>query len=140
MTKLKEPRRANGRLFKHVGDLTDFSTVLIVLAELSPERTTAAQLSFFLTAAIADLAGKPATFTELRDATGPVIGKSLHTTYQIFLDKERRRSDSVRVSQGVGWLERELDPTDNRRHYLRLTAKGREVIDEVVAAIHGKES
>lgn len=134
---LTKPKRQNARLMPHVGALTDFSTVLIVLAELSPERVTAAQLAFFLSAAIADIGGRPATFTELRDAVGPAIGKSLHTTYQVFLDRERTRGDGIPVAPGVGWLERETNPTDQRQKFLRLTAKGREVIKEVVEAMEG---
>lgn len=92
---------------------------------------TLPQAAFFLEAALADLRGCPTTFSELREALGPIIGKSLHTTYKVFLDEGRNRNG--KREPGVGWLTRETDPKDNRRHYLRLTDAGREVLDKLVA-------
>jgi hypothetical protein len=120
-----------------VGALTDFSAALIELAEQAPERTTAAQMAFFVLAGMADAAGKPATFTEIRDAVGPTINRSLHTTYKVFLDRVQRRSDTPATRQGLGWLTREEDPEDNRRKYLRLTPKGRAVIRSLVETLQG---
>lgn len=112
----------------HVRDLRNFSTALIALAEQAPERTTVAQMVFFLLAGMADAAGKPATFTELKEAAGDSINRSLHTTYKLFLDRPQTRSDYDSKRQGLGWLTREIDPRDNRRNYLRLTPKGRSVL------------
>lgn len=111
-----------------VGELADFSTVMLTLAELVPERTTLAQMSFFLLAAAADLKGRAATFTEIRDAVGPAVNRSLHTTYKLFLDRPLKRSDYKSDRIGLGWLTREMDPDDNRRNYLRLTKAGKAVI------------
>jgi hypothetical protein len=114
-----------------VADLRSFSTALTYLAEQAPERTTSAQMAFFILAGIADAAGKPATFTEIKEEIGPAINKSLHTTYKVSLDREQRRSDTDAVRQGLGWLTREEDPIDNRRKYLRLTSKGRDVLRDL---------
>jgi hypothetical protein len=113
--------------------LRNFSAGLIVLAELSPRQLTAAQLAFFLTAGLADRAGRASTFTDLKDAVGPTVNRSLHTTYKVFL-KEGRVRDGDRVT-GLGWLKADLDPLDHRRKFLRLTNAGQRVIDEVAAAI-----
>jgi DNA-binding MarR family transcriptional regulator len=40
---------------------------------------------------------------------------------------------------GMGYVSRRTDPKDRRRHKLRLTAKGREVYDEVVPLARGIE-
>lgn len=119
---------SSNELTLRVGELTDYSTVLLTLAEMVPERTTLAQVSFFLLAAIADAAGKPATFTELREAVGPAVNRSLHTTYKLFLDRPMRRSDYDSKRQGLGWLTREMDPDDNRKNYLRLTPSGKAIV------------
>ncbi|WJY17693.1 hypothetical protein QQS45_08535 [Alteriqipengyuania flavescens] len=131
---------ANDRLYRHVGDLTDLSTALIVLAELTPERITVAQTAFFLSAAIADIAGRPATFTELKEAIGPAIGRSLHSTYQAFLDRENVRYSRGEHQKGLAWLTRETNPADQRQKFLRLTPQGREIVAEVAMALTGTES
>ena len=115
-----------------VGELTDYSTVMLTLAEMVPERTTLAQMTFFLLAAIADLGGKPATFTDIKEAVGPAVNRSLHTTYKLFLDRPLKRSDYESNRQGLGWLTREMDPNDNRKNYLRLTSSGRAIIKMVL--------
>ncbi len=97
------------------------------ISETLPERCTTAQLMFFLTAAMHDLADSPCTFTELRDEVGPNVSRSLHTTYRVFLDEQRKRSDYDCRQHGLGWLTREVDPKDGRRKLLRLTEEGREV-------------
>ena len=112
----------------------DLSKSLLILANEAPERTTLAQMTFFLLAGTADLAGKPSTFTEIRDRVGPTVNRSLHTTYKVFLDRPLKRSDYQSKRQGLGWLTREIDPQDNRRNYLRLTAKGRRVLAKALGA------
>jgi len=119
----------------HASALRDFSSGLIALAEAAPERMTFAQGVFFLFAGLADLAGKPATFSELRESVGGPISRSLHTTYKVFLDETDRQR---RGQQALGWLSRETDPMDNRYKYLRLTKKGREVLASVIEAVSGE--
>lgn len=129
---------AKARL-QHVGALRNFSAALIELAEKAPERTTAAQMAFFVLAGMADAAGKPATFTEIKEAVGDTINRSLHTTYKVFLDREQRRSDTDAVRQGLGWLTREEDRVDNRRKYLRLTPKGRAILSSLIETMEGAD-
>lgn len=128
--------KASGSLIAHVSDLRTFSSGLLALTELGPERLTLAQSTFFLFAGIADLAGGPATFTELRDLIGPTMSRSLHTTYKVFLGEDEREA---KRQQALGWLLRETDAKDNRRKYLRLTNEGRRVMSEVIRAVTGED-
>lgn len=115
-----------------VSRLRDFAVPLIRAAELAPDRLTLGQLAFFIYAGMADLSGHPATFTEIRDIAGERINKSLHTTYKVLLEGSRR-SDRANTP-GVGWLYREMDPTDNRRKLLRLTRTGDEILRALTAS------
>jgi hypothetical protein len=130
-----KPKTARAELQRSLGDLIEFSTGLIALAELSPRTLTLGQMTFFLIAAGADLKGKPAVFSEIREAIGDVIGNSLHTTYKVFLDEAGRRTDQASPSARLGWLTRVIDPQDNRRKFLHLTAKGHEVLLDLQAAL-----
>lgn len=118
---------------KSITALRNFSAGLILLAEVSPRNLTMSQLTFFLTAAMADIGGRPATFSELKEAVGPAVGRSLHTTYKIFL-KEGRMRDGVRM-EGVGWLKTDVDPLDNRRKPMSLTRSGKRIVDELLATL-----
>ena len=125
-----------GSLIRHASELRSFSSGLLALTELGPERLSLAQATFFLFAGLADLAGRPATFTELRDLIGPTMSKSLHTTYKVFLgDKDRE----AKRQAALGWIMRETDANDNRRKYLRLTNEGRRVMTELVRAVTGED-
>lgn len=106
---------------------------MLALAEEAPDRTTLAQMTFFIFAGKADLAGKPATFTEIRDKLGPAVSRSLHTTSKLFLDRPINRSDYKAKRPGLGWLTREMDPADNRRNFLRLTTRGHQVLEKVLS-------
>jgi hypothetical protein len=124
---LKARRRA------HTPALRNFSVGVVTLAEIAPRHLTLAQASFFLAAAMADRAGKPATFTELQEAVGPAINRSLHTTYRVFLNEGRIRNG--KRQDGLGWLRRETDPSDNRRKWIKLTPLGQSVADEIGQAL-----
>ncbi|WP_296675710.1 hypothetical protein [Novosphingobium sp.] len=113
--------------------LRNFSAGLIVLAEVGPDRMTVTQGAFFLIAGLADQAGRPATFSEIRETLGDVLNKSLHTTYKVFLEEGRNREG--KREPGLGWLSRETDAADNRRKYLRLTNRGRQIMAEVASAL-----
>ncbi|BDW83715.1 hypothetical protein MACH24_31530 [Erythrobacter sp. Dej080120_24] len=119
------------KLMNSLRELKDWSGFLIRLAEHAPERLTLSQSVFFLEAAIADLSGRPATFTEIKEKHGGVMSRSLHTTYKVFLGEEGRES---KRQQALGWLMRETDPSDNRRKYLRLTVTGRRVMEDILTS------
>jgi hypothetical protein len=130
-------RSKSDPLFKHVGALADFSSALISLAQAAPDRMTMSQGVFFLLAAGADLAGRPTTFTEIRETAGPSINRSMHTTYKVLLDEPLERVDAPR-QKCLGWLQRHTNPLNGREKFLTLTPKGREIIREVLSAITGE--
>lgn len=113
----------------HIADLRNFSAAMMVLGEMAPERMTLSQAIFFIVAASADLAGKQPTFSDVRDALGDEINRTLHTTYRIVLEKSRV------YPKGLGWMTRVTNPNDNREKFLKLTPKGREVMQEVLRAL-----
>lgn len=131
MTMKTQPSRGYGT---STPVLRNFSAGLIVLAELGPDRLTLTQGAFFLLAGLADRTGRPATFSELRDTVGETVGRSLHTTYKVFLSEGRNR-DGERQA-GLGWLRAETDPADNRRRFLRLTQTGQRIMDAVFLALN----
>lgn len=115
--------------------LKSFAKGMVVMSAAAPRQLSMAQAAFFVAAALSDRAGKATTYTELKEELGPVVSRSLNTTYKIFL-KEGRLREGQRV-EGLGWLEAEVDPHDNRRRYLRLTPAGERIIDEIARAISG---
>nr|WP_294850003.1 hypothetical protein [uncultured Sphingomonas sp.] len=119
-------------LFKSVSDFGNFSAGMMVLGELAPERLTMSQAIFFVLAASADLAGRDPTYTDVKEAVGDKINKSLATTYKIFLPPSRV------YPNGLGWLVQEVNPNDTRVKFLRLSKKGRMVMREVLAGMKGE--
>jgi hypothetical protein len=71
----------------------------------------------FLWLAHADAKGSPASFSDLR-AEFEVFGRSVHTTYKIWLDR------SPQFPNALGWLETRPHPDDGRRQTIHLTDKG----------------
>lgn len=124
-------RRTDG-LSTHVAVLADFSSALITLTTLLPERITLSQAAFFLLTASADISGQRPTFTEIKDVLGPAVGRSLHSTYRSLL------VPSKAVPYGAGLLDRTENFDDNRQKILKLTPKGRELMREVIEALTGK--
>jgi hypothetical protein len=113
----------------HVGEFGGFSTALILLAELAPERMTLSQAIFFMLTATADLMGKDPTFSDIKGLVGGTVNRSLHTTYRVLLEPSRN------YPQGLGWLRQEPNPMDNREKFLRLTPKGRVVLKALLNAL-----
>lgn len=118
-------------LFKHAAELGSFSSALITLTDLLPERITLSQAAFFLLTAAADVAGQRPTFTEIKEVLGPAVGRSLHSTYRSLL------TPSKAVPYGAGLLERFENPDDNRQKILKLTPKGRALMMELVESLEG---
>jgi len=119
------------RLLSALPELKRFTAPVMRLASLAPDRLSLGQAVFFIEAARADLAGHPVTVSELLERTSQTISRSLGTTYQVFLEAEEGKRAK---RAALGWLVREIDPADNRRKYLRLTAKGRRVVEELIPA------
>lgn len=138
MTKTsKRVKRFSKRNLKtSTGERLNFRAASLLAAENVPDRLSVGQLVFFLHAAEADAQGAPQSFTELQKVMGPRANKTLHTTYKIFLDANRR-SDAANV-RGLNWLYQETDATDNRRKFLRLTPDGLAVYEAITEAAAGK--
>ena len=130
-------RKSTQTLTLSLKDLQAFSLGLVHLANAVPERTTANQITFFLFAAFADIRGTPLTFNEIRELVGPTLGRSLHTTYRVFLDGNR--TNGKNRASGLLWLHALTDPHDNRRKYLHLTQTGLEVMHGLLEAITSKK-
>ena len=122
-----------------VADVKKLLTVFGALAEQLPERATVGQTSTFLAAAVHDMTGNPATLTDLKDTLGPRMGRSIHTTYQLFLDRDIVRGDRP-VVKGLGWLTQEGDRKDYRKKYLRLTPRGRSVVQMILEEFDGNQN
>jgi hypothetical protein len=119
-------------LKQHIGDFAHFSAAMIVLAEMAPERMTMSQAIFFVLTATSELAGKQPTYSDIKEAVGDQINRSLHTTYRILLEPSRV------YPNGLGWLKQVPNPMDNRVKFLVMTPKGRKVMEEIMAALEGQ--
>jgi hypothetical protein len=126
------PKRRLDPLTTSVSAFADFSAGLMVIAELAPERLTCSQVIFFLLTGTADIAGRDPTYTDIKEAVGDKINKSLNTTYRIFLEPSRL------YPNGLGWLKQEPNPDDNRVKFLRLTKKGKDVMRQTLEALRGE--
>lgn len=117
-------------LFASVKPLASLSAAFLYLAEAGHDRLTINQAAFFLLVAAADARGAPLTLTELIEGTDGVLGKSIVNSYKALLEPHGRTKDFA-----LGWITREPDPDDERRKYLRLTDKGKEVARAALMAL-----
>ena len=60
-----KPPGTSPQLWKRVGELAGSSAFLLYLADVGSDRLTLTQVAFFMLAATADAAGKPATRSEI---------------------------------------------------------------------------
>lgn len=116
-------------LFKSVSKLAGLSAFLLYLAEEGNDRLTINQAAFFLIVAAADARGVPQTMGEIMENGEGVLNQSLKTTYKVLL-----APTPAYKGIGLGWITREPDPDDERRKYLRLTPKGKAVVDAALLA------
>jgi hypothetical protein len=116
-------------LWKRVGELGASSAFLLYLSDVASDRLSLTQAAFFMLAATADAAGKPATRTQLIHAYGDNFGGSVRNTYRQLLEPSRV------FPKALGWLTTEENPDDSREQFLRLTNKGKAVIDGALLAL-----
>ena len=109
-------------------DCEMLSAVMHVLTLVGTEKLTARQVLFFLAAAYLDLRGTPASPTQLREIYG-TLGRSIEKSKDQLLTKTKQNPDALE------WLVAEQDEDDRRYKYLRLTLKGRQVIESVSTAL-----
>lgn len=113
----------SSELFAFVKPLASLSAALLYLAEAGHDRLTINQAAFFLLVAAADARGRPLTLTEILEGAEDVLGKSIANSYKSLLEPHGRTPHSF----ALGWVYREPDLDDERRKYLRLTPKGKDV-------------
>lgn len=116
-------------LWKHVGELASSSAMLLYLAGLATDRLSLHQAAFFLIAATADAAGKPATRSELINTHMDGTRGSIRNSYRQLLAPSRV------YPKALGWLETEENPMDAREQLLRLSDEGRKVIEGVLLTL-----
>lgn len=127
---------------RSVRDLEMLSGVLSAVALRVPERTSVRQLLFFLTAAFMDIQNRPGGMTDIVDLLGdsdnldakgarkPLLGRGIEASYVLFLEPNKRNPDAL------GWLTAVEDEDNRRRKLIRLTDKGRKIIDGLSTAVH----
>lgn len=121
-------KSTEGSLWKRVGVLAGSSAFLIYLAEAGSHRLSLNQLAFFMLAATADAAGKPATYSEIvANTDGLTTG--IKNSYRQLLETSRA------YPKALGWLHTESNPDDERESFLRLTPVGRAVIEGALLAL-----
>jgi hypothetical protein len=91
------------------------------------------QAIFFLLTAATEIAGKQPTYSDIKEAIGDKLNRSLHTTYRILLEPSRT------FPKGLGWLYAEVNPNDNRVKFLRLTEAGKEVLRGINMVMKGTQ-
>lgn len=130
MTRMKTTKPVtSAQLWKRVSELGASSAFLLYLSDVASERLSLTQAAFFMLAATADAAGKPATRTQLIQAYGDRFGGSVRNTYRQLMEPSRV------FPKALGWLRAEENPDDIREQYLRLTEKGRGVIEGALLAL-----
>jgi hypothetical protein len=115
------------QLWKRVGELAGSSAFLLYLADVGSDRLSLTQAAFFMLAATADAAGRPATRSELIQAHGETFRGSIRNSYRQLLEPSRT------YPKALGWLSTEANPDDDREQFLRLTDEGKSVIKDALS-------
>lgn len=116
-------------LWKRVGELGASSAFLLYLSSVGSDRLSVTQAAFFMLAATADAAGQPATRSQLIEAHEEDFKGSIKNTYRQFLEPTRTHPN------GLGWLTQESNPDDYREKILKLTPRGRRVIEGALLSL-----
>jgi hypothetical protein len=80
-------------------------------------------------AAAADAKGVPVTRSQLLAASGAEFRPSLRNSYRALLSPSRA------YPHGLGWLDTEENPTDEREQFLVLSPKGRVIVETALMAL-----
>ena len=118
-----------GPLYLHVSSLEALCAGMMVMARMAPHRMTLSQVIFFVTAGTSIAAGKPTTYTEVKEMLGEEINRSLAQTYRVLFEPSRV------YPKALEWMTRETNPADNRQKFFQLTPQGRRVLDEILKAM-----
>ena len=97
------------------------------MAEVGSDRLSLTQAAFFMQAATADAAGSPTTRTEIITANSAWMRASVRNSYRQLLEPSRVYPNAL------GWLCTVENPMDARENVLRLTEKGRDVVERALS-------
>lgn len=117
------------QLWKRVGELGASSAFLLYLAEVGSDRLSLTQAAFFMLAATADAAGRPATRSNIIETYGTTFRGSIRNSYRQLMEPSRM------YPKGLGWLTAEENPDDIREQFLRLTDTGKSVVEAALLAL-----
>lgn len=124
-----DTRATRPSLWRHVAKLAASSAFLIYLAEAGSHRLTVNQLAFFMLAASAEAAGKPATYSEIMADAEGLTQSGLKNSYRQLLEPSRA------FPSALGWLCVEENPADAREKVLRLSQDGYDVVSAALLAL-----
>lgn len=111
-----------------------FERAMRILSDAMPARASLRQGLAFAFVAYVNALGRNVTMTDLRDSFSQLdngaetVGQSLAKSFSLFIDEES--------SGGLGWITQEVDRSDKRKKYLRLTATGADVANTFVSYIN----
>ncbi|MFN3582759.1 hypothetical protein [Phenylobacterium sp.] len=105
------------------------AAVMQIIAEAVPARCSTRQVLAFCIIVYANAKGQSVTLSQVRETAGEGLGQSIEKTIQMFFAPSKQQPDAL------GWLEQEVDEDDRRKKYLKLTARGRHVANEITRAL-----
>jgi hypothetical protein len=117
------------QLWKRVAELAGSSAFLLYLSDVGSDRLTLTQAAFFMLAATADAAGKPATRSALLQAYPDQFRGSIRNSYRQLLEPSRL------YPKALGWLSTEANPNDDREQLLRVSEEGKSVLAGALLAL-----
>ncbi|MFN3573605.1 MAG: hypothetical protein ACK4TR_08770 [Phenylobacterium sp.] len=100
-----------------------------IVSEACPARASVRQVLAFSIIVYANAMGRQITLSQVREIAGEGLGQSIERTIQLFF------APTKQVPDALGWIEQEVDEDDRRRKYLKLTARGRKIANEMTKAL-----
>lgn len=119
----------SARLWAKLPELQASTAFMLYLAKVGSDRLSLTQAAFFMLAATADAAGRPATRSQLIHTHSVTFRGSIKNSYRQLLEP------SGKYQTALGWLRTEPNPDDDREQFLRLTKAGKKVILCVLLAL-----
>lgn len=110
---------------------------LRLIADAMPPRTSIRQVLAILEVFAANAAGRSITMSDLRESASgvksedsvKVVGQSIAKTFEVFYEPTKTNPD------WLGWVRQEIDESDRRIKYLRLTEKGEAIAGAIQSAL-----
>lgn len=105
------------------------ATAFTILSEATPDRMSIRQMLAFLMIGYANAKGQSIALTQVRELAGEALGQSIERTIQVFFPPTKN------MPSALNWVYQEVDEDDRRKKYLKLTAQGRWIINQVTQAM-----